>query len=595
MATSLFELEPPLQPLAMKINRILQLAIGLLLVTIFSFLPISPLRSQQNRPNILLVVSDDLGFSDLGLFGSEIDTPITDQVAQQGVTFTNFHASPVCSITRGQLLTGNNSIEVGLGAFDYTVYPPTQGKPGYEAYLTRNTVTIAELLQDAGYNTYTTGKWHLGGTAKGGEGPSKWGFTRSYGIYTGGSNHWNQQVMIRPVALKQGQIPEVEQEPFYLDGKPVQRPLGVYSADLYTSKMIEFMEEGRQTGKPFFAYLALTTPHFPLQAPSFLINKYYDYYLEKGYQGLKQERFQALQSKGIIPVSATFPTAENPLVSDWNQLSSEEKQFQARIMATYAAMIEAQDFYLGAMMDYLRESGQLDNTLVIFLSDNGPEGTDFTNEEVPEAVKQWFFTRFDQSIEAIGQGNSNQVTNASWADAATGALQWWKWFIAEGGIRTPMVIVPPKTMTVAKTGEQTNAIVSVKDLPMTILDYAGVKHPQGKYKGRKLVAPSGISIRPYLEGETPEVRGEDDWFALELFGNAMIIAGDYKAMRVRPGMYGDGQWHLYNIKKDPGETQSLNQQEPELLQKLIAIYDQYAKEKGIIPVTDDWSPFAPGS
>ena len=277
-------------------------------------------QSTGQPPNILLIVGDDIGFGDLGISGSVTKTPNLDRLAQQGVTFTSFHASPVCSVTRAMLLTGNDPIDVGLGAFDYALYPPAKGKPGYESYLTRTTATIAELLKDAGYRTSMVGKWHLGGTHHGGEGPHKWGFDRSYAIYTGGSNHWNQGVfhvdMHDPAVvalIKAGKIP---QEPFYEDGKEVDRPLGIYSDDLYTSKMLEYLEEGRESGKPFFAYVAYTTAHAPLQAPDFLIDKYYEHYLKLGFEGLKRARFDSQKALGHHSSGCRLPREEQePLAS----------------------------------------------------------------------------------------------------------------------------------------------------------------------------------------------------------------------------------------------------------------------------------------
>ena len=326
-------------------------------------------QTNESKPNILLIVGDDIGFGDLGISGSVVRTPNLDRLAQQGVTFTSFHSSPVCSVTRGMLLTGNNPIEIGLGAFDYALYPPAKGSPGYEAYLTRTTVTIAELLKDSGYRTYMVGKWHLGGTAHGGEGPHEWGFDRSYAIYTGGSNHWNQGVfhidMHDPEVVAMVKAGKVPKEPFYEDGKEVDRPSGIYSDDLYTSKMLTYLEQGRESGKPFFAYLAYTTAHAPLQAPDFLIEKYYDHYLEAGFEGLKRARFKSQKAIGLIPKDAPFPEkSKNRLLRSWSQLSDEEKRRQARMMATYSAMMESQDYHIGILLNYLHENGQIDNTRV---------------------------------------------------------------------------------------------------------------------------------------------------------------------------------------------------------------------------------------
>jgi arylsulfatase len=183
------------------------------------------------------------------------------------------------------------------------------------------------------------------------------------------------------------------------------------------------------------------------------------------------------------------------------------------------------------------------------------------------------------------------LLGTNWAGAANGSLQWWKWFIGEGGIRVPLIVVPPKNQAFTRSGEMTNEYAYAKELPMTMLDYAGVDHKLTEFKGRKLTPPSGVSLRPFLAGKESRPRTEDEWVVFELFGNVYVVAGDYKAIRVRPGMYGDGKWHLYDIKKDPGETRPLEADQPQRLQKMIDIYEGYAKEKGIVPVADDWNPW----
>jgi arylsulfatase len=553
-------------------------------------------QADTHKPNILLIVGDDIGFGDLGISGSVTRTPTLDALAQRGTFFTNFHVSPVCSVSRSMMLTGNDPIEMGLGSFDYTVYPPARGKPGYEGYLTRNTATIPEILQDAGYRTYKVGKWHLGGPGHGGWGPEEWGFDCSYGIYTGGANHWNQNpfhVNINDpevaAQLKRGEMP---QEPYHENGKPVKRPIGIYSDDLWTSKLIEYIEEGRESGKPFFAYVAYTTAHVPLQAPDFLIDKYYEHYLKLGFEGLHRARFESQKKLGIIPKDAPYPERKaNPLLRAWSELDDEQKRRQAMAMATYSAMMESQDYHIGLLLNYLRENGELDNTLIIYTPDNGPEGFDDRGKISSPALVDWVKANFSQDFEDIPRGNSMTFLGTDWAGAANGSLQWWKWFVGEGGIRVPMIVVPPKNTAFTRSGVMTNEYAYAKELPMTILDYAGVDHPQTEFKGRKIAPPSGVSLRPYLAGQASSPRTEEDWVVFELFGNKYVVAGDYKAIRVRPGMWGDGKWHLYDIKQDPGETRPLEAEQPERLQKMIAIFERYAKEKGVVPVADDWNPW----
>jgi arylsulfatase A-like enzyme len=553
-------------------------------------------ETQQVRPNILLLVGDDIAFGDLGAYGSEIPTPNMNRIADAGVRFSNFHASPVCSVTRSMLMTGCNNIEIGLGAFDYSFYPPTRGVSGYEGYMTKTAVAIPELLNDAGYEVYKSGKWHLGGEALGGNPPLEWGFTKEFGILSGGSNHWNDLAMTPDFSDPNG-LNVKRKEEFTLNGEEFERPEGVYSGELYTNHMLDFIKEGEGNGKPWFAYMAFTTAHFPIQAPADLIDKHYEEYLALGYAGLKQSRYEKLKANGLITETATEPLF-NDITHKWESLSQEDKEIQARVMATYAAMIEDQDRRTGEILDYLEETNQLDNTLIVYLTDNGPEGFEATHPKTgnPEMSK-WIETQFDQSFEAIGTAESEHTIGVSWANAATGGLQWWKWFIGEGGIRVPMMIVPPGAFSedYARAGEISNAVISVKDLPMTILDYAGIEHPGNQYKERAITAPSGITARPFLEGKSEIVRTDKEWYAFELFGNGYIMQGEYKAMKVRTGMFGDGKWHLYNVVTDPSEMKPLESEMPEMLESMKAQYIAYADKHSIMEVDEAWNPFKAAS
>lgn len=568
------------------------------ILAVLAILPMAAFAAEAaKQPNILLIVGDDVSYGDPGFAGSVTQTPNLDHLVKQGMLFTNFHASPVCSVTRGMLMTGNTSHDIGLGASDNLHYPEARGKPGYESYVTRSTtVMISELLKDAGYRTYMTGKWHLGGGSRGGEGPGEWGFDRSYNILSGSASHWNQEVFQadmddpeQKTMLKQGKVPH---EPYYEDGKRVIRPLGIFSDDLWTSKMVHFIESGRKTNKPFFAYLAFTTPHAPVQAPRALIDKYYEYYLKLGYEGVRKARFESQKKQGLMPANASYAgDADNKLLVTWKALSEDQKKIEAKMMATYSAMMESQDFSIGKILNYLNETNQLDNTLIIYLSDNGPEGvTDqgrFSDPPASEILQKKFSRDFDKT----GSGKSFGYLGSEWANAVTGGLQWWKGFVSEGGIRVPLVIVPPKTSAFSGNGKKSHEYLSVMDIPMTILDYAGVERPESMYRERAIRKTSGLSVRDYIEGKKDSPRTEEQWVAFELAGNKYVIAGDYKAVFVRPGMHGDGQWHLYNIRKDPGEVRDIGPGNPNRLKKLIAIYDRYARDKGIVEVPDDWSPW----
>jgi arylsulfatase A-like enzyme len=320
----------------------------------------------QDRPNILVIVTDDLGWSDLGAFGGEVDTPNLDRLALSGVRFTGFHTAPTCSPTRSMLLSGVDNHEAGLGTMAEMQLPTQKAKPGYEGYLNDRVASIPELLGAGGYYTVMAGKWHLGLTDE--RSPAARGFDRSFALLQGLGNHFGAD---QDGAWRAGDLAADYRE----DGKLTRLPDGAYSSDYFADKLIAYLGAPRPAGKanqPFFAYLAFSAPHWPLQAPRDLIAKYKGRY-DAGPEALREQRLARQKALGLVPRDAK-PFALTG-VTPWASLTAEERAIQARKMEVYAAMVDRVDQDVGRVLDSLEKSGQLDNTLILFTSDNGPEGS----------------------------------------------------------------------------------------------------------------------------------------------------------------------------------------------------------------------------
>jgi arylsulfatase len=552
-----------------------------------------------DKPNILVIVGDDVGFADTQPYGSEVNTPNLMALAEEGVKFTNFHASPTSSVTRSMMLTGANSHEVGLGTFDYAVYPEAIGKPGYEGYLTKNGVTVSTLLKDSGYHTYLAGKWHLGHDD--GFLPDDRGFEESYGILAGGSNHFNRDMMFpaknanTAKALQKGDIPGVEVEPTYRNGQVVKDVYkGEYSDQVYTNEIINMIDKNKDDGKPFFAYVPFTAIHLPLQAPESAYQDKIDYYVENGWDEVRKDRFNKMKEMGVIPKEASI-SDRNSLSRPWDSLTEKEQAWYGRKMAVAMGMMELQDQQIGQITDYLKEIGEYDNTYVIYLADNGPEAADVTGENISELIRTWTKHHFNNETENVGNANSSVSLGPEWASASTGGLSWFKAYTAEGGIRVPFIVKPAKNSQKQQgalpAGTQTNSMSQVKDIAATILDIADVQHPGTEYKGREVAPMSGVSLLPFFAGEKEQVHSDDNAIPFELFGSGILLKGDYKIIRISTGMGGDNEWHLYNTKQDPAEQDDLRHQKPDLFNEMLTDYKAYESKQNIVPVDEKWNPF----
>ncbi|WP_051083291.1 arylsulfatase [Rubritalea marina] len=538
------------------------------------------------RPNILLVVSDDVGFSDTQPFGGEAKMPALQQLAAEGVMYTNFHAAPSCSVTRSMLLTGAYSHEVGMGTFDYAVYPDAVGKPGYEGYLNDRAVTVATLLRDAGYNTMMAGKWHLGKKEKKMYPPAR-GFMESYGVLSGGSHHYTRERMM-PLPVEEGMPPKTI-EPTYRNGVQVEDAfVGTFSDDVYTQQIIEMMQKHESDGKPFFAYLALTAPHFPLQAPKQKIEKYAATYSE-GWDVLRQRRFERMKQLGVIDSAARLST-RNRYVQAWDTLTKEQQLWNAKKQSIVAAMLEKTDDNIAKLVEYLKASGQYDNTFIIYLSDNGADALDVLGDNSSEALTQWIKHHYDNSYENLGNPDSNVSLGQGWASAGVGGLSWYKLWNGEGGIRVPLIVKPHNQVKVASLlGGKEAGLTQVRDIANTILDLANVPAPQGEYKGRSVATAKGTSLLSHLRGESSQVHPDDEAIAFELFGSGVLFMGNYKIIRTSEGNGGDNQWHMYNLTIDPCETTPLEGEEPKRFRVMMAAYEKYAEDYGVIAVDPAWN------
>ncbi|AYC32772.1 arylsulfatase [Pseudomonas cavernae] len=534
----------------------------------------------SKRPNFLVIVADDLGFSDLGAFGGEISTPHLDGLATAGLRLTDFHTAPTCSPTRSMLLTGTDHHIAGLGTMAEALTPELIGKPGYEGHLNDRVVALPELLREAGYQTLMSGKWHLGLTRE--LAPHARGFERSFALLPGAANHYGYEPPYddsTPGILKSTPALYIEDDQF-VD----ELPADFYSSDAFGAKLLQYLKE-RDQSRPFFAYLPFSAPHWPLQAPQEIVDKYRGRY-DAGPEELRQERLAKLKELGLVAADIDA----HPVVAssqEWAALSAEQRQKSARAMEVYAAMVERMDWNIGRVLDYLRQQGQLDNTFILFMSDNGAEGA--LLEAFPKfgpELLTFLDQHYDNSLDNLGRANSYVWYGPRWAQAATAPSRLYKAFTTQGGIRVPALIRYPELQ---RQRQISASFGTVMDITPTILDLAGVRHPGKLWRGREVAEVRGKSWLGYLTGETAQVHGEQTVTGWELFGRRAIRQGGWKAVYI-PAPVGPETWQLYDLAMDPGEIHDLAQQQPEKLAALLEHWQQYVAQTGVIL---SQSPFQP--
>ena len=539
--------------------RALVLAIGLTA-------GITALAATPARPNIMVLVADDWGFTDVGAFGGEIATPNIDALARQGVRFSNFHVAASCAPTRSMLLTGVDNHRNGVGNLTETMPQAHLGKPGYLGSLNTRVVTVASLLQDQGYRTSIAGKWNVGTEPH--NLPNRRGFDRSLIQGDTGSDNWEPN---------QRYLPHTDRVHWFEDGQPAVMPQTYYSSEFFVDKAIGYLRDGAGSGKPFFAYVGFQANHVPLQAPRAFIDKYKGRYKD-GWTALRQARRDKAAELGLMPKAT--PLATMTSTQSWDALSAGDKQYQERRMEVYAAMAEAMDFHVGRLIAHLKQSDEYDNTVFVFLSDNGPEASDYAD------AQPWLWTQYTQALDKLGDKGAYTIMGPSWASAAASPLSGYKFYAGEGGIRTPLIIagVPGSTPNQVQA-----SLTHVTDIAPTLLDLAGITPPGNRYKGAPIESMAGRSLLPLLKGETQQAHPADEAIGYELAGNLALFKGDLKLVQNMVPV-GDGQWHLYDLRTDPGETQDLQQRLPMQFASMQRDYAAYAQLHGVLPMPEGYNP-----
>ena len=515
------------------------------------------------RPNILLIMADDLGFTDIGAFGGEIQTPNIDALAAEGVRFSNFHTSVSCSPTRSIMMSGTDNHIAGLGNMAELLTPEQEGRPGYEGYLNDRVVTLAEVLRDDGYHTYMSGKWHLGHEPE--HLPHARGFERSFSMLQGGASHWSDmfglQAKTQPIAK------------YSKDGEELKElPRDFYSSRSYADFLMDAIRENRGDGKPFLAYFAPTAAHDPIHVPEPWLSKYRGQY-DDGYESLKSHRIAGAKRAGLVPADAP-PPGRHPDTKPWDSLSPDEKALESRTMEAYAGMVENMDYHIGRVLDFLRDIGEYDRTIIIFTSDNGPNP--WYSEEYPGNAGSEWMKQFDNSLDNIGRRGSFVGYGIGWASASAGPLDYFKFTVGEGGIRTPLIIAGPGV----KGSRQVDSFAYVTDVMPTVLGYAQLDHP-AKFRGRKVEPMRGRSLAGVLSGSEKETYARDALVGGEMLNGKWMRKGDYKAVLVAKP-FGPGEWRLYDTARDPGETTDLSAKRPAILEELKAAWATYAKDVGVV-------------
>jgi len=541
-----------------------RLRLAHLLVLLLAWLPGRSVSAAP--PNIVLILADDLGFSDTAPYGGEIHTPTLSRLAEEGVRFTSYHTAASCAPTRGMLLTGVDSHLNGVPNIPEAIPPSQAGHANYRGTLSHGVVTIATLLHQAGYHTYMTGKWHLGKTPD--LLPIARGFERTITMADTGADNWE----------KKPYLPIYSKANWFGDGKEIDLPADFYSSKFFIDKTIEFIESRRADGRPFFSYIPFQAVHMPVQAPQEFTDHYLGRY-DEGWTALRQERLARARALGVVPAGSML--APVPTTRDWSAQSPEQQRYASKKMAVYAGMVEAMDFHLGRLLHYLEKTGLYQNTVFVFASDNGPAGTDLFSTPGASLFRLWLASNgYNTRYETLGTRGSFVNIGPSLASAAAAPLAYYKFFAHEGGMRVPLIIAGP---LVAQPGRISKAFAYVTDIVPTLLELAGVPASVAETRTPRVEPLSGRSLLPIVRGLPEPVHEASETIGYELGGNAALFRGRYKIVRDR-GPVGDSAWHLFDIAEDPGEAHDLREKHPQLFEALKDAYRDYAQENGVLPV-----------
>jgi arylsulfatase A-like enzyme len=509
----------------------------------------SSCSKEDQKLNILLIVADDLAYADLGCYGGDISTPNIDGLANNGIRFSRFHTAPMCAPTRAMLLSGNDNHIAGMGFQGLS-----SDEFGYEGKLTHRIIAIPELLRKAGYFTCMAGKWHLGLDSI--SNPHQKGFDHSYTLLDGAGNHYNNQSVLRA-----GNSSYTE------DGVSVTWSDGDYSTDIYTDKIIEYIDLNRESKQAFFAFAAYTSPHWPLQVEKQYWEQYRGRY-DEGYDALKERRLESLKVAGMIPEDVSLPP-NHESVMPWDSLSEEEQMKEARKMELYAGMVDNLDHNVGRLISYLKSIGEYENTLIVFMSDNGAAYRDFINSEGRAELREYY----NDDFEDMGNADSYISYGPQWAEAGTSPFRYYKDYATQGGINSPMIISGPN---IHKSNEIHHGFVSVQDLAPTFYELAGIAYPE-VFDGSEVYPLKGSSLLPYLSGEASEIHDKDYVFALEHAGNAMLRKGNWKITSyIMP--FETGNFALYDLSKDLGEQTDLREMEPDKYEEMLMEWSKFSDE-----------------
>ncbi len=475
-----------------------------------------------------------MGYSDLGCMGSEIKTPNIDALAKNGLLLTHFYNNAKCCPTRASLLTGLYSHEAGIG-----LMTEDKGFPSYQGYLNDSSITLAEVLKTAGYTTGLSGKWHVGEAKE--HWPLQRGFDYFYGVPQGGGVYYYPFLIKRELWLNNSQLIPKE---------------GYYSTEAFNEHAVEFIDAQKNSDKPFFLYVAHIAPHFPLQALPKDIKMYRGKY-KRGFEKIREARLKRQRKKGIIDKDLSPSEIEKSSLK-WDSFSASEKDSLDLTMSVYAAQITCMDRGIGDIIKKLKDIKQFDNTLILFLSDNG-------------ATKEKAF-RIKTATGKVGTANSWQSYGLNWANVSNTPYKRYKTFMAEGGILTPLVASYPNLIKHKSIDKQ--SVGSVRDIMPTVLDLAGIEYPK-TFKGKNLKALNGKSLLSIFEGNISNNR----LMFWEHIGNRGARDGDWKIVSEFPA----DKWELYNLATDPTELHDLAAENPAKVAHLESLYQDWAKRSGVLP------------